>query len=81
MSRRLAVLITAASIVGGGCAYAQERNPGPGTLDVTVICAAKSSRGPLRDILRSKSSARLNRNASSSVQHGTVPVTQDTTRN
>src|SRR5947208_15363065 len=37
MSRRLAVLITAVSIVGGSSAYAQETNAGPGKVEVTVI--------------------------------------------
>jgi Outer membrane protein beta-barrel domain len=37
MSRRLAVLIMAASIGGGGWAYAQDTNPGSGTFVVTVI--------------------------------------------
>jgi len=37
MSRRLAVLVMAGSIVGGGCAYAQEGGPTPGTLEITYI--------------------------------------------
>jgi Outer membrane protein beta-barrel domain len=37
MSRRVAVLVMAVSIVGGGCAYAQESGPTPGTLEITYI--------------------------------------------
>jgi len=37
MSGRLAVLVMAASIVGGGHAYAQESGPAPGELEVTYI--------------------------------------------
>jgi hypothetical protein len=37
MTRWIAVLLTAVSIVAGGRAYAQETTPGPGTVEVTVI--------------------------------------------
>jgi hypothetical protein len=37
MSRKLAVIFTMAAIVGGGRAYAQDVNPGPGTVEVTLI--------------------------------------------
>jgi hypothetical protein len=37
VSRTLAVVFTIASIVGGGRASAQDINPGPGTVEVTVI--------------------------------------------
>jgi hypothetical protein len=39
MLPRVSVLITAAAIVGGGHAYAQEITPGPGVVEVTVIPA------------------------------------------
>jgi hypothetical protein len=37
MTRWMAVLFTAVSIVGGGRVYAQETTPGPGTVEVTII--------------------------------------------
>jgi hypothetical protein len=37
MTRWIAILLTALSIVGGGRAYAQETAPGPGTVEVTAI--------------------------------------------
>jgi len=37
MTRCIAVLLTALSVVGAGRAYAQETGPGPGTVEVTVI--------------------------------------------
>jgi hypothetical protein len=37
VSRKLAVLLTTTAIVGGGRAYAQDINPGPGMVEVTVI--------------------------------------------
>src|SRR5258708_29489742 len=37
MFRRMSVLITAAAIIGGGCAYAQDTAPGPGVVEATVI--------------------------------------------
>jgi hypothetical protein len=39
MTRRVLVLITAAAIIGGGHAYAQETAAGPGVVEVTVIPA------------------------------------------
>ena len=37
MTRWMAALITAVSIVGGGRAFAQEAAPGPGTVEVTLV--------------------------------------------
>jgi hypothetical protein len=37
MFRRLAVLVAALTIVGSARSYAQDTNPGPGTVEVTVI--------------------------------------------
>ncbi len=37
MSRKLAVIFTMVALVGGGRASAQDINPGPGTVEVTVI--------------------------------------------
>jgi hypothetical protein len=37
MSRKLAIIFTLAAIVGGGRASAQDTNPGPGKVEVTLI--------------------------------------------
>jgi hypothetical protein len=37
MLHRVSAFITAAAIIGGGCAYAQDNTAGPGVVEATVI--------------------------------------------